>query len=118
MRVGMNGEHATASSGGGDAKTVHVCLSRPDPTVGNYSPGAVFLTIDAHAHQCIVPRPHSKEMIERTHDVGKFGRLVFSAKGGDGGLGGNGGKGQGGGHGRNGADANLHAGELQKGGTC
>jgi len=112
MCVGMNGEHATASTAGRDAKTVHVNVSRPDPSGDYYSPSAVFLTIDTHPHQCVVPRPHSKEKVEMSHDLGTSGRLFFSAKGGDGGRGGKGGNGQGGGHGRDGADANLHVGEC------
>lgn len=107
--IGMNGEHATASSSGGDAKTVHVKLARPPASAGA-SPQVVLITQHKHDHQCIVQGPHSNDCEAQQEFLDGSRRIVITARGGAGGNGGNGGNGQGGGHGRDGANANLHVG--------
>ena len=103
----MNGEHAGAATEGKPGQTVHVSLSRSPDAFAGHPPGYIVVTIDKHAHQCIVPKPHTREIEECVHDLGHDGAILLSACGGDGGVGGTGGHGQGGGHGRHGTDANL-----------
>jgi hypothetical protein len=102
LMIGMNGEHAGTGTEGKPGQTVHVSLSRSPDAFAGHPPGYIVVTIDKHAHQCIVPKPHTKEIEECVHDLGHDGAILLSACGGDGGLGGSGGHGQGGGHGRHG----------------
>jgi hypothetical protein len=94
-----------ASTNGDNAQTVHVSLSRATDTSVGYPSSCIVATVDIHKHQCIVPKPHTRDMEEMVHDIGTDGHIVLSACGGDGGAGGAGGNGQGGGHGRRGLNA-------------
>src|ERR1700737_4133124 len=106
----MHGGHATVPTGGDDALTVHVSLSRPPEVPEKDDPtGYVAVVIDQHPYRCENSVPPSPETINKCHALARVGTISISARGGDGGNGGSGGKGQNGGPGMGGSDATRYS---------